>query len=166
MGNPKYDQSKGADLHRRSLYTFWKRTVPHPAMMTFDAADRSNCTVRRQSTSTPLQALALLNDLQITEAARVVGQRMFQEGGSSLDQQVAWAFRIVTARKPTAQETGVLKKLFSEQRELFAEDTSASQKLLDVGETKNDASLNPADLAAGTVLAETLLNHDEAVMRR
>jgi hypothetical protein len=70
MGRPKYDQSKGEGLYRRSMYTFWKRTVPPPVMMTFDAADRSNCAVRRQSTSTPLQALALLNDVQIVEAAR------------------------------------------------------------------------------------------------
>src|SRR5438067_7321582 len=72
MGNPKYDQSKGGDLHRRSLYTYWKRTVPPPAMVTFDAAERNVCIVRRQPTSTPLQALALLNDTQIVEAARVM----------------------------------------------------------------------------------------------
>ena len=83
MGAPQYDQGKGDDLYRRSLYTFWKRTVPHPAMIAFDAADRNVCTVRRQSTSTPLQALALLNDTQIIEAARHLGQRMLKEGGKT-----------------------------------------------------------------------------------
>ncbi|MDQ3624237.1 MAG: DUF1553 domain-containing protein, partial [Verrucomicrobiota bacterium] len=89
MGKPRYEQGRGEDLHRRSLYTFWKRTVPPPAMTTFDAADRSYCTVRRQSTSTPLQALALLNDVQIVEAARLIAQRMLKEGGATLDAQLA-----------------------------------------------------------------------------
>jgi hypothetical protein len=81
MGKPAYNQGKGDDLHRRSLYTFWKRTVPPPAMMTFDAADRSYCSVRRQSTSTPLQALTLLNDVQFVESARFIGQRMLRAPG-------------------------------------------------------------------------------------
>ena len=96
MGNPHYDQGRGPDLYRRSLYTFWKRTVPHPAMITFDAAERNVCIVRRQSTSTPLQALALLNDPQMVEAGRQLGQRMLKEGGKSLDEQTAWLFRQVT----------------------------------------------------------------------
>jgi len=166
MGNPKYEQGKGDALHRRSLYTYWKRTVPPPAMITFDSAERNVCTVRRQSTSTPLQALTLLNDTQIVEAARLVAERMLKQGGSSLAEQVAWAFRLVTGRKPTPQENTLLEKLFSEQRELFSGDAEAAQKLLSVGETKNDPSLRQADLAAGTVLAEALLNHDECIMRR
>src|SRR5262249_23670351 len=80
MGPPKYNGAQGPDLYRRSLYTFWKRTVAHPAMIAFDAAERNVCIVRRQSTSTPLQALALLNDTQIVEAARHLGQRMLKEG--------------------------------------------------------------------------------------
>jgi hypothetical protein len=166
MGNPKYDQGKGDDLHRRSLYTYWKRTVPPPAMITFDAAERNVCVVRRQSTSTPLQALALLNDTQMVEAARSIGHRLLKEGGDSVSTRVGWAFHLLTGRKPTAKETAVLKQLFNEQRELFASDADAAQKLLAVGEAKNDASLNQADLAAATILAKALLNHDECVMRR
>ena len=166
MGNPKYEQGKGEALHRRSLYTYWKRTVPPPAMITFDAAERNVCIVRRQTTSTPLQALVLLNDTQMIETARLVSQRMLKEGGPSLSQQVAWAFRLVTGRKPTSKETGVLEKIFMEQRILFASDSEAALKLLAVGEAKNDGALDRADLAAGTILAEALLNHDEAVMRR
>jgi hypothetical protein len=166
MGRPHYDQGKGEALHRRSLYTFWKRTVPHPAMMVFDAADRNVCVVRRQSTGTPLQALALLNDTQVVEAARHVGQRMLREGGGSVEERVGWAFRLVTGRRATAKETAALARLFAEQRELFRSDTKAAAKLLAVGETRNDPALDPADLAAGTVLAQALLNHDEAVMRR
>src|SRR5262245_62472702 len=98
MGRPRCDQGKGEDLHRRSLYTFWKRTVPHPAMITFDAAERNVCIVRRQQTSTPLQALTLLNDTQIVEAARLISERMLKEGGSTLDDQVAWAFLMAASR--------------------------------------------------------------------
>ena len=166
MGNPRYDQGKGDDLHRRSLYTFWKRTVPPPAMVTFDAAERNVCTVRRQSTSTPLQALALLNDTQMAEAARFIGQRMFKEGGATTAQKVAWAFRLVTGRRATEKESALLEKLFAEEHDLFTAEPEAAQKLLGVGEAKNDPALAPADLAAGTVLAQALLNHDETVMRR
>ena len=166
LGNPSYGQGKGDDLHRRSLYTFWKRTVPPPAMVTFDAAERNVCVVRRQSTSTPLQALALLNDTQMVEAARLVGQRMLTEGGASLGRQVAWVFRLVTGRTASEKEVVVLEKLFLEQRQMFAGDAEAAQKLLAVGEAKNEASLNPVDLAASAVLAKALLNHDESIMRR
>jgi len=166
MGNPHYDQGRGPDLYRRSLYTFWKRTVPHPAMITFDAAERNVCIVRRQSTSTPLQALALLNDPQLVEAGRHLGQRMLKEGGRSLDEQVSWLFRQVTGRRPTQKETTVLKRLYEEQHELFTADPQGTAKLLGVGEAKNDPKLGKPELAASAVLALTVLNHDEAVMRR
>jgi hypothetical protein len=166
MGKPHYDQGRGDDLHRRSLYTYWKRTVPPPTMMAFDAADRSYCTARRQNTSTPLQALALLNDVQVVEAARLMSQRMLKEGGAGADERIAWMFRAVSNRKPTTRELAVLKQLFEEQRAIFAADGSAAEKFLKVGEAKNDGALDPVDLAAGTVLAEALLSHDEAVMRR
>src|SRR5437763_10062410 len=122
MGNPNYNQGKGDDLHRRSLYTFWQRTVPPPAMIAFDAAERNVCAVRRQSTSTPLQALTLLNDTQIVEAARLISQRMLKEGGATLEDRVAWMFRLVTDRHPSEKEAAVLKQLFNEQREIFAAD--------------------------------------------
>ena len=166
MGKPNYDQGKGDDLHRRSLYTYWKRTVPPPTMSGFDAADRSYCTVRRQSTSTPLQALALLNDTQIIEAARLLSQRMMKEGGPTPEERVPWVFRTITGRPPSAKELPVLKRLFEEQRAQFAENTNAASQLLKVGEAKNDPALDLVELAAGTILAEALLNHDDAVMRR
>jgi hypothetical protein len=166
MGNPKYEQSHGDDLHRRSLYTFWKRTVPPPSMTVFDAAERNVCLAKRQSTSTPLQALCLLNDVQMTEAARFISQRMLQEGGSTCESQITWAFRLVTSRHPSKEELSVLKQLFKEQREIFAADQQSAAKLLAQGESPNSGALSPIDLAAGTVLAEALLNHDEAIMRR
>jgi len=166
MGKPKYDRGHGEELYRRSLYTFWKRTVPPPSMVNFDAADRSYCTARRQSTSTPLQALALLNDVQLVETARLLGQRMLNEGGVNTDAQLAWIFRTATTRSASAKELSVLKKLFAEQRELFARDEEAAKRLLALGEAKADGQLSAIDLAAATIVAETLLNHDATVMKR
>ena len=165
MGRPKYDLSKGPDLYRRSLYTFYKRTVPHPAMAVFDAADRSNCTAKRQATSTPLQALALLNDVQHVEAARHIAQRMLKEVGDTLDEQIPFAFSLVTGRRCKLTELEVLRDLFNEQRAIFA-DNQAATGLLSVGESKNDPTLDPIDLAAATIVAQTILNHDAAVMKR
>jgi hypothetical protein len=148
------------------VYTVWKRTAPHPQLTTFDAADRSVCTARRQSTSTPLQALALLNDPQVVEAARFLGQRMLKEGGATLPERVAWAFRTVTGRKPSDRETAILAALFAEQRAGFAVDPSAADKLLAVGDSPADAKLDKLDLAAAAVVGLAVLNHDAAVMRR
>jgi hypothetical protein len=164
MGRPSYGQGHGDDLHRRSLYTFWKRTVPPPAMMTFDAADRSYCTVRRQSTSTPLQALTLLNDVQFAEAARISAARALHE--PDLDARLTYLFRAITSRHPHPAELGVLRRLFTEQQTHFAAEPVSAQKLLTFGEAKTDPTLPPADLAALTIVAQTLQNHDEAIMRR
>lgn len=166
MGKPKYDQGTGDDLHRRSLYTFWKRTVPPPAFTIFDAAERNVCTIRRQSTTTPLQALALLNDTQHVEAARRLGERMLREASSTRDAQLAWAFRTVCSRAARPGELRVLAQLFSEQQALFAADPAAAEALLHAGEAPTDANLPAADRAAATVLAQALFNFDEALMRR
>lgn len=166
MGRPTYDQGKGDDLYRRSLYTYWKRTVPHPAMMTFDAADRNTCSVRRQSTSTPLQALALLNDEQMVEAARFLAIRMLREGGDTDTARVAWAFREATGRTPTTREADVLRQLLIEQRAIFADDAKAAKQLLSVGQKTSGLEFVPEELAAATVVAQTLFNLDEVVFRR
>lgn len=165
MGNPKYDRGTGADLYRRSLYTYWKRTVPHPAMVTFDAAERNVCIVRRQSTSTPLQALALLNDVQMVEAAKMLGQRMQRRPGT-LEDRLRWAFRQVTCQTATEKEVAVLTRLWSEQRIQYQKDAVATQKLLATGESKVDPQLPADELAANTIVALALFNHDGAVMRR
>jgi hypothetical protein len=166
MGRPKYNQSKGPDLYRRSLYTVWKRTAPHPQMTTFDAADRSVCTVRRQSTSTPLQALALLNDPQLVEAARFLAQRMLTEGGATTAERAGWVFRTATGREPTAKESAILVKMFDEQRTEYAANPKDAEKLLAVGDSKSDPKLDQVELAAAATLALAVLNHDEAVNRR
>src|SRR5262245_39366138 len=166
MGRPPYPRSKGPDLYRRGLYTFWKRTAPPPASVTFDAADRSVCTARRQSTSTPLQALALLNEPTMLEAARFLGQRMLKEGGATPAERAAWAFRTVTGRRPGDPELGLLVRIFEEQKAEFAKDLKGAEKALAVGDMPNDPKLDRVELAAASALALAILNHDEAVMRR
>jgi hypothetical protein len=166
MGRPNYPRSKGPDLYRRGLYTFWKRTAPPPALTVFDAADRSVCNARRQSTSTPLQALALLNDPTIVEAARFLGQRMLKEGGKTRTEQVAWAFRTVATRAATDKERTILAALYDEQATAFAADAKAADKALAVGDAKNDPAVNRTELAAAATVAVAILNHDAAVMRR
>ena len=161
-----YQQSTGADLYRRTLYTFWKRTVPHPSLVIFDAADRSNCAVRRQTTSTPLQALALLNDPQIVEAARHLAEVSLKTEVREDSGRTDWIFRRVLGRMPTDRETTVLGRLLTEQRSLFQADRESAVKLVTIGDSKPDPALDPVELASWTVLAQTLLNHDSATYRR
>ena len=162
----KYEPDKGEGLYRRSLYTYWKRTVPPPSMMVFDAAERNNCTVRRQSTSTPLQALVLLNDPQFVEAARHIGERALQEGGKTLDERIVFTFRLLTSRRPASRELAVLRRLYQEQLALFTSNPEGAAALIQIGATKSNPMLNPVELAAGTVLASTLLSFDEAIQKR
>jgi hypothetical protein len=166
MGRPAYPRSKGPDLYRRGLYTFWKRTAPPPTMLAFDAADRSVCSARRQSTSTPLQALALLDDPQMVEAARFLGERMLKEGGTTPSERAAWAFRTVTGRKPGEKELALLVRLLEEQEAEFGKDPKGAEKLLAVGDRPSDPKLDKVELAAAATLALAILNHDEAVYRR
>ena len=162
----RYERDQGEGLYRRSLYTFWKRTSPPPAMVAFDAAERNVCIVRRQVTSTPLQSLILLNDPQLVEAARFLAQRTLTEGGDSRDQQLPWLFRLLTSRQPRPEELQVLRQMFEEQHTLFAARHQETLKLLTVGDKASDPSLDPTELAAFTVVANALLNFDETVTRR
>jgi len=114
-GRPKYEHDKGEGLYRRSLYTYWKRSVAPPAMMVFDASDKNYCTVRRQSTATPLQALALLNDEMYIETARLLAERMMREGGNTPGDRLAYAFRLATSRNASAAEVAVLQAGFEKR---------------------------------------------------
>jgi hypothetical protein len=108
--NPKatYQQGSGDDLHRRSLYTYWKRSVPHPGMLLFDAPFRETCALRRSRSNTPLQALNLLNDPTYVEAARFLAQRMIKEGGTTIEKRLTHGFRLLLGRNPSPQELRVL----------------------------------------------------------
>jgi len=162
----KYEPDKGENLYRRSLYTFWKRTAPHPMMTTFDAAERNNCTVRRQVTSTPLQALVLLNDPQFTEAARRIGERALKEGGATPAERITFCFRLLVGRKPSAREATVLRNLYDEQLALFRAQKKSGEAPVKAGDTPLDKSLDPAEVAASAALASAILNFDEAILKR
>jgi hypothetical protein len=160
-----YSQSHGKDLYRRTMYTFWKRTVPPPSLATFDAPDRETCTVRRARTNTPLQALVLMNDPTYVEAARKLAERMMTKAGESADARIALAFRLATARNPSPGETDVLRKIYEGDLANFRRDLSAANKLLSVGESPRDGSLDTAELAAWTTAASVILNLDEVLNR-
>jgi cytochrome c553 len=161
----RWEQSAGRDLYRRSLYTFWKRTVPHPVMRSFDAPDREVCTVRRSRTNTPLQALALWNEPGYVEAARHLGARMLREGGLTAESRAAFAFRLTTGRVPDAVETRTLTAAFTRLRDDFAAHPADAAALLRVGASPVDPSVDPADFAAATAVANLLLNLDETITK-
>lgn len=160
-----YEAGHGADLYRRSLYTYWKRSVPHPAMLAFDAPFRETCTLRRPRTNTPLQALNLMNDPTYVEAARFLAGRMLTESGDDVNQQLDYGFRLVLARSPQPQELSLLANAFERSAREFESDPSAAEQLLSVGENRSVEDLPLARLAAMTVVATTLLNLDETVTR-
>jgi hypothetical protein len=109
LAETPYVRDNGAALYRRSLYTFWKRTIAPPSMMTFDASGRETCSVRETRTNTPLQALTLMNDVTFVESARVLAERVLMQGGSSPEDRLALAFRLATARRPDPDELEVLR---------------------------------------------------------
>jgi hypothetical protein len=158
-------QSHGADLYRRSMYTFWKRTVPYPGLNTFDAPDREKCSARRTITNTPLQALLLMNDPTYLEASRALAQRDLKEAPSNESARIRYAFRLVTERDPSIKESDVLSKLYEKEHAHYESHKDAAEKLITIGESKPDAHFDPTDLAAWTMVASTILNMDEAVTK-
>jgi mono/diheme cytochrome c family protein len=152
-----------AKVHRRSLYTFWKRTAPPPQMTTFDAPSREACTVRRERTDTPLQALLLLNEPQYVECSRALAERTLREGGATPEARVAFVFRLAAARKPDAKELAELVAVYRDNLATYTRDVEAAKKLIAVGESKPDAKLNPGELAAWTMVANLILNLDEVL---
>ena len=165
FGGNTYVESKGADLYRRSLYTLWKRTVLNPALMTFDAPDRAICTEQRSLTCTPLQAFVTLNEKGFVEAARVFAERVLREGGSSLDQQIRFAFRTVLARPPTPKEQAILAGIHADLRANYQKDLKSALDLLAVGDSPRSSKLNELDLVAWTGMANVLLNLDETITK-
>jgi len=160
-----FKQDTGAKLYRRSMYTFWKRTSPPPTMTAFDAPNRETCQVRRARTNTPLQALVLMNDVQFVEAARKVAEHVMSDGGSDVDQQITFAFRSVLTRRPSATELGSLSRLFHDFYDEFEDNPDAAKKLLAVGESARDESLDANELGAWTMIVHLLLNLSETVTK-
>lgn len=161
----KYMAGHGEDRYRRSLYTYWKRIQPPPAMVIFDATSRNQCTVKRQSTNTPLQALVLLNDPQFVEASRALAHRMMNEGGNDLEQRIEFAFRWATSRKPDAEELNILEGLFNAELEEFQKYPERADDFLQIGEFNNQENLNNLELAAYGVVANTIINLSESLQK-
>lgn len=161
----EYPQGSGDDLYRRSLYTFWKRTVPSPMLKTLDAPEREFCTTRRSRTNTPLQALLLLNGTQFVEAARKLAERMLTEGGPTIEDQIKYGFRLVTSRFPSDAELALFREAFETDLNYYNHDKAAALRLLQVGDSAFETKLNPAKLAAFTSLTRVFLNLDEAITK-
>lgn len=148
-------------VHRRSLYTFWKRTSPPPQMSALDAPSRESCTVRRERTNTPLQALLLLNEPQFVESARVLAERSMREGSPSPETRIRSLFKRAVGRAPDEREVQELVSAYQDFLAAYSKDPTAAQKLIGVGETKPDSKLNPGELAALTMIANLVFNLDE-----
>lgn len=164
-GTNVYVVGQNGDLFRRSLYTYWKRSVPHPAMMLFDAPFRETCTLRRPRSNTPLQALNLMNDPTFVEAAEFLASRMIREGGDSIQGRLAHGFRLVLARDPSPAEWKLLRRGFDRARVDFAADPEGAKQLLAIGSHPAIQTHDPIEHAAYATVAATLLNLDETITK-
>jgi len=165
VSGESYREGRGEALYRRSLYTVWKRAVPMPNMMAFDAPTREACTAKRSPTNTPLQALVLLNDVQYVEATRVLAEHVMKrvEGDAA---RIETGFQMLAGRAPTTTEAKRLLALLKAQRNLFGDDADEAKALLAMGESKRDDSLDPAEHAAMSVVMHAIFNLDATIWRR
>jgi hypothetical protein len=162
----RYIPDHGDSLYRRSLYTFLKRTSPPPAMEVFDVPNRNTCTVRRQSTSTPLQPLVLMNDPQFMEAARVLAQRIQHVGGQEISRQLQQAFVRCTGRELSQSELQVFESFYKREHDRFLKDGQAARAVLAIGEYPQDPTLDEAHTAALTMVGSLMFNHYEFYTKR
>jgi hypothetical protein len=159
----RYQQDHGDDLYRRSLYTFWRRTVAPPEL--FDTPARQVCVVRPTRTNTPLHALTTFNDVTYAEAHRALAERVMKEGGETPAERISYAFRLCIARDPTPRERDILAATFKRLRAQYAADLPAAEKVVSQGERTRDPKLDVGELAAYAGVASVILNLDEALTR-
>jgi hypothetical protein len=164
-GERSYPTASGPDRYRRGLYTFWRRTVPPPAMQTFDAPSREACTLRRPATNTPLQAFVTLNDPCFVEAAQALARRIVEEGGDSFAARLQWGWRRVLLRAPTAEEAATVERLFDAELSRLVSDAGAARALCEKPLGPLPAGVDPAQTAAWVVVANVLLNLDAVLVR-
>jgi hypothetical protein len=157
-----YHQDHGDSLYRRSLYTFWKRSAPPASMEIFNAPSRENCTVRRERTNTPLQALVTMNDVQFVEAARVLAGRAM-EHAQTFDTRLDYLTMRALARPFHAREREVARSAYGDFLAYYKDNAGEARKLIDSGESRPETNLAPAELAAWTMMANDVLNLDEAL---
>ncbi len=163
-GGLRYQQGKGSNLYRKSMYTYWKRSAPMPNMMIFDSPSREKCVVQRARTNTPLQALVTLNDPQFVEAARMLALRLLKtESGDR--ERIDLAYRLCTARSASQREQMIIQKLLSDQKKRFKDAPEKANQLLGVGESPQDSSTDAVEHAAWTVISQMILNLDETLTR-
>ena len=161
-----YQMDKGNSLYRRSLYTFIRRTSPPPAMQILDAPDRSVCTIQREVTNTPLQALVLMNDPQFVEAARVLSETVQHQVDNGLEELLERIFCLITSHQSTKEEMNVLKQYYSQSYKRFQQNENAANELLRVGESSFDMALSPTKTAALTLVANLVMNSADFYMKR
>jgi hypothetical protein len=161
-----FTQSHGEKLHRRSLYTYWKRTLPPVNLAVFDAPNREVCSIGRIPTNTPLQALVTLNDPQFVEAARALAQRLLEIPDATDAQRIQTGFELATARDPAENEAATLLATLQRERSLYQKDPNAATTLLAIGESPRNPQIPAAEHAAWTQLATLLLNLSETLTRR
>ena len=160
-----YKADEGEGLYRRSMYTFWKRTAAPPSMLLFDAPNREVCYPKRSRTNTPLQALALMNEITYVEAARSLAERMMKEGGESIRERLTTGYRLATSRSPDEETLVILKKGFEERSIFFHKNGKSAMQMISHGKKKPDGNLPPGELAAYTVTANVLLNLDRVITK-
>ncbi|HMF73397.1 MAG TPA: DUF1549 and DUF1553 domain-containing protein, partial [Flavitalea sp.] len=164
-GETSYIIDTGNLVYRRSLYTYWRRTVPPPSMITFDNPAREICEVRRTRTSTPLQALVLLNDPQLMEASRVLAAKQLTENGGNIRKAISNAFRLITCRSPQEKEIDLLEQFYLAELAKYKKDLKAATAVLKVGSYPQNNKLNKADAAAMMLTVQTIYNLDETISR-
>jgi hypothetical protein len=162
----RYKRDENQKQYRRSMYTFMRRTSIPPFMELFDAPSREVCIIKRERTNTPLQSLVLLNDPQFIEASRALAIRLKQEAGDSLKDKIEKGFQLVLSRAPSSKETEVFESLYEEEYAEFEKDKSTVQDYLAVGDYKSSDEYNAVEIAALSVLSNTLFNMDEAITKR
>jgi hypothetical protein len=158
-----YKQDTGGKLYRRSLYTFWKRTVPPPSLAAFDAPEREYCVVRRSRTNTPLQAFVLLNDPQFVEAARHLGERMLHHANTDLE-RIEYGFQSALARRPKESEIRILLLALAERRVQYQKDEQQANDVLSVGES-TVAQGDIGERATWATIGRILLNLSEFITK-
>jgi hypothetical protein len=158
-----YTQDKGEGLYRRSLYTYWKRTVTPPFMANFDSPNREVCTVYENRTNTPLQALDLMNDVAFLEASRKLAERMLTQGGTQPEKRLDYAFELLLARPPKLQERQILLSALQDAESTYKNNTTAASDFLSYGESPRKPDLDVRDLAAYTTIASLMLNMDATI---
>ena len=161
----RWSHDKNENLYRRGLYTWWQRMFLHPSMLAFDAPSREECTVERPRSNTPQQALVLLNDPTYVEAARAFAERIANEGGETVDEQIAWMFRQAISRAPQPKELEVIRRVYDKHLRQYEADEQSAQKLIAVGERPANDKVSSAKLAALTSVARVVLNLHETISR-